>query len=178
MAADQKVSPIKAGKYSRPPMRRPKAFCRGSNMVTYPAFLMWEAKKAPPMFKRKSLDKMIYLVFLLFFFLFTWNCVDKYRKKASDLSVKGLVFSSTKCHPYLHFFLLMGLQLSYLSGYVSLTNKIIMYCKVQQSYISSADSTILYIFLAIISFSWQKLIEASLIFEPSPTVPRFLRHSM
>ncbi len=48
MAADQKVSPQRAGMKSRPPMRSPKESCNGSNMVTYPCSLILFAKNIPP----------------------------------------------------------------------------------------------------------------------------------
>ena len=48
IAADHKVSPARAGKYSIAPHLFPKTFCSGSNIVTYRALLIFLAKKHPP----------------------------------------------------------------------------------------------------------------------------------
>lgn len=48
MAADQKTSPIRAGMYSRPPIRSPYFRWNGSSIVTYPSDLILLAKNKPP----------------------------------------------------------------------------------------------------------------------------------
>ena len=48
MAALQKISPLSAGMNSSPPILSPNFCWKGSSMVTYPASLIFLAKKRPP----------------------------------------------------------------------------------------------------------------------------------